>query len=899
MNVFNKLTLKSLKKNKTRTIVTIIGIMLSAAMICAVTTFTSSMRNYVLEYTIYTQGNWHGSVSEADAEMIEKIGSEDKVEQLTYNQIIGYAEIGSKNTYKPYMYIIGAEKDSFFDMMPVHLIDGRYPQTGDEIIIPEHVLSNGGLTYKIGDTLSLKVGERMLDGYALGQSNPCYTYAPGTNKEVLNDEKIEIKTATSYKIVGIYERPDFEEYTAPGYTAITLCGSRLDGAASYDIFYKMKNPKDIFDFSNQMIYENSFLQVDENTDVLMFSGASRYSSFEAVLTGLAVIVIVLIMFGSVSLIYNAFAISVSERTKQFGLLSSIGATGKQLKRMVLFEALSVSAIGIPLGIGVGIGGIAVTLLIIGDKFTSITGKFDLPMRICVSWESVVIAVVIGLITVLISAWIPSIRATRMTAIEALRQSSDIKISKRRTKTSRLTYKLFGLPGVIASKHYKRNRKKYRTTVISLFMSIVLFVSASAFSYYLMESVGGAFYGREYDIQCSISTDKLEGKSADDVFAILMKDEQITDGAYVLRTSLNGDIDKKYVSDMPKFSVYHDYTIHGGVYFVSDSSFNELVDKHKLNADDYYDKSNPTAIAFDGGRQFDNTKGKYVTLNTLIGDESEIDCNVAKNIDGYERIGTFVDEQGNRFIQYRKLDTASDGIITVAESEACIDYTMKSNKTVSGDFPFYINKGTGANLILVYPMSMADYAIPEEKLNGANYEYYFKSNDHAATVDNFRTMILDNDLGSLAVSDIAADDEANRNVITIIRVFSYGFIVLISLIAAANVFNTITTNISLRRREFAMLKSVGMTSRGFNRMMNFECILYGSKALLLGLPVSAIVTYFIYFVISDGYETTYHLPWGAIGIATLSVFLVVGATMLYSMSKIKKDNPIDALKNENL
>ena len=148
-------------------------------------------------------------------------------------------------------------------------------------------------------------------------------------------------------------------------------------------------------------------------------------------------------------------------------------------------------------------------------------------------------------------------------------------------------------------------------------------------------------------------------------------------------------------------------------------------------------------------------------------------------------------------------------------------------------------------------------------------------------------------------DVAEQEESERNIVTIIRVFSYGFIVLISLIAAANVFNTISTNISLRRREFAMLKSVGMTQKGFNKMMNFECLLYGSRALLYGLPVSCGVTYLIYLAVMEGMETKFHLPWTAIGIATLSVFLVVFVTMMYSMSKIKKDNPIDALKNENL
>ncbi len=205
-----------------------------------------------------------------------------------------------------------------------------------------------------------------------------------------------------------------------------------------------------------------------------------------------------------------------------------------------------------------------------------------------------------------------------------------------------------------------------------------------------------------------------------------------------------------------------------------------------------------------------------------------------------------------------------------------------------------------NLCVLYPVSMLDAFLPAEKAEDfARAVYYLQSNNHGATYDRMKAVLLENNLSYSRMYDYAADQETSRNLVLVIEVFSYGFIVLISLIAAANVFNTISTNISLRRREFAMFKSVGMTERGFNKMMNFECLLYGSKALLLGLPVSAGITYLIYKSVSDGFETTYHLPWTAIGISVLSVFLVVFITMLYSMSKIKKEKPIDALKNENL
>ena len=175
----------------------------------------------------------------------------------------------------------------------------------------------------------------------------------------------------------------------------------------------------------------------------------------------------------------------------------------------------------------------------------------------------------------------------------------------------------------------------------------------------------------------------------------------------------------------------------------------------------------------------------------------------------------------------------------------------------------------------------------------------KSENPSESRNEVKTLLSDRGINTNNFNDYAEAEEENRNIVTLIQVFAYGFIILISLIAAANVFNTISTNISLRRREFAMLKSVGMTSKGFNRMMNFECLLYGSLALLYGLPASAGVTYLIYMAMAAGYDAGFRLPWTAIGIAVLSVFLVVFVTMMYSMSKIKKDNPIDALKNENL
>lgn len=908
MNVFNKVTLESLKKNRTRTIVTIIGIMLSAAMVCASTTLVSSMQNFVLRCEIYSSGDWHGAVYDAAYKDYEDIRDSDRVSSAAYAQVLGYAKIDSANERKPYLYVLGGDVASgYFETMPVHLILGTLPKDSTEIILPEHLTSNGKVNYKLGDTVTLDVGDRTLDGRRLGQDTPVYTYDSETQVEIMSGERLENTEPRTYTVVGIYERPTFEDYSAPGYTALTAADTKSADQSLIHCYFKLHKPAGVYDFMREMGYTQEY-RYAYNTKVLLYSGTAPFDSFLTAFYSLAAIIIALIVFGSVSLIYNAFSISVSERTRQFGLLSSVGATRKQLRRMVLFEALAVSIVGIPLGILVGIGGIGITLLLIGDKFFSIV-RVDIPMRLCVSWQAVVIAAVIALVTVLISAWIPSKRATRVSAVEAIRQSMDIKVSARPVRTSKLAYKLFGLPGVLAGKHYKRNRKKYRTTVVSLFMSIVLFVSAAAFTDYMMESAEGGLASDQFDLIYATESDASAAMTPDALLELLFSEQDVTGGTYTKKQFLQGDISREYVTAMfaDRFADFgmeredaapKELGISGYLYFVADAEFNRLLEKYNLKEADYYDRDKPLGLALDRNIELDRRLEKYVTLDTLKGDGCVIEGLYYVEIDGYYRKDSRIDENGNKVVLYQNRDNEND-IIELPYEESFAKYTLRSEKTIE-EAPFFVSRSTPVAINMIYPYSMLENVVPEAALNQfRNTEYFLTSSDHAASFENLATMLTENGLSSRQLFDYAANAETNRNVITIIRVFAYGFIVLISLIAAANVFNTISTNISLRRREFAMLKSVGMTQKGFRRMMNCECLLYGSKALLLGLPVSCSITYLIYRAVTTAYETSFHLPWAAIGIAVLSVFLVVFATMMYAMRKVKKDNPIDALKNENL
>ena len=855
MNVFHKVTLESLKKNKTRTVVTIIGIILSAAMICGVTTFISSMQNYLVKSAVYSIGAWHALAEDSAYETYQEICASDKVKDAVYAQQLGYAYAeGCINVYKPYLYVLGAS-EGFKDMLSIHITGGKYPTSGNEILLPEHLASNGGVHYQVGDTVTLELGNRVSDGFILTANNPLI-YS-NKDQEAVVEETLEIRESRTYTVVGFYERLSWqvERYDAPGYTVITVADTVPSENYLYNIYFTMNQPKEVFRFFEENEFKGSL-----NSNVLMYQGASRYNGFYNMLYGLAAIIIVLIMFGSVSLIYNAFSISVSERTKQFGLLSSVGATRKQLRKMVFFEALVVGAIGIPVGIIAGVLGIEVTLFFIGSKFMA----FGMPIKmgLYVSPVSILIAGVVAFVTVIISAWIPSKRATKVSAVEAVRQNMDIKIKRSIVKTSKFTYRVFGLPGMLASKHFKRNRKKYRATVMSLFMSIVLFVSASAFSEYLMESFTGGFGTNGYDLSVELYGEEFGGKTPEEVFALLQTDQDVNQITYAVKKYFTGRVSAEYLNEGVSQMADDFAEVYGYIYFVRDSDFISLLNQYHLDENKFMNSAEPLGIIIDGNISFDRNEGKFTKDNIFRSDDSIIEC---------------YDWQ---------------------EEQPVVNFTLKAGKTIY-ETPYYIQSLSGG-FNMIYPIGQYANVIPDDGSDdGQYYRYFMTSGNHAASYQNMKSVLTENGVVSRTLHDYAKDVEDDRNQIMIMQVLSYGFIVLISLIAAANVFNTISTNISLRRREFAMLQSVGMTKGGLRRMMNYECLLYGSKSLLLGLPVACAVTYLIYRAVLAGYETSFRLPFAAIGIAILSVFLVVFSTMMYSMKKLKTDNLIDDLKNENI
>ncbi len=843
MNIFNKVALQGLKKNPTRTLVTVIGVVLSAAMITAVATFAVSLQNYMINGAAAKYGNWHVEIPNADSSFMEEQEGDSQVVSAVELQNIGYATLeGGQNPDKPYLFITGWNEDAL-DTLPIKMLSGRLPENSSEIVIPAHIAANGGVKISVGDTLILSVGHRMSDNQKLSQHD---SYRA--------EEKLVSTTEKNYTVVGICQRPAIEEYVAPGYTLITI--EKETQTDSLTVFITLKNPYQVHSYVSSISDSNSYVL---NDDVLRFMGLSGEKMVTVLLYSIGGILIALVMLGSVFLIYNSFNISLNERTHQFGILMSVGATEKQLRNSVLFEGICIGIIGIPIGILVGIPSIKLVLSLVAKNFANVIYD-NVPLTLAVSVPTLVVASVISIITILISAYIPAKKAASIPVMECIRQTNEVKVEAKKIRTSKVTERLYGLEETLALKNFKRNKQRYRSIILSLTLSVVLFVTASSFGTYLNQiAESSSVVVEEYDI-CFYTRDMEENELLQ-LYAETRTADGVTESSYqalstyssVLNTS---DLSSHFFDELGQPIGYDGASekveVFLDIQFVEDRVYQNLLQGLNLSPEEYTGQ-----------------------------DDKMIMVGILPN-------GWYMQEQPMEFN---------------LQSETG-NQTKTIRATFVQDYPDLLpaerGEWSGYTLMVIAPFQVkAQFDKLDATIKPTKLGMTYKSENPGGSTSKIQEIIdgagITADYNLYNIYEIL---EQNRNINFIVNLFSVVFIIMISLIAIANVFNTISTNIKLRRRELAMLRSVGMSDRDFNKMMGFECVLYGARTMLWGLPISGALSYLIYRgMLSGGGNIDFIFPWSSMGGSILGVFIVVFITMLYAVSKIKRENIIDALRDE--
>ena len=939
MAVLLKYTFRTLRKNRMRTIVTIIGIVLSMALVTAVIEGGYSGMQYLIRVMEESSGRFHGYFGGMSPEEAAEVPEMSGVSETAELREVGWAEIGSQNPGKPYLLVASSEdfavekssgdpsesgtkgadtKASLGGLLPIRLIEGRMPENDTEILLPDHLSVNGEVSYEIGDVLELDLGKRLVNGNE-AHEDLAFGGMSGTESEEIADT-----VRKTYTVVGFYERFSYEvEYMrCPGYTALTKGGA----GDSVRVFFRLKNVGRFSAFERAHSTEEH--PITAHSELLAFTGRISDGGLQSVFYGFVGILVFLVAFGSISLIYNSFSISVSERTRQYGILKSVGATKAQIRTTVLMEALTLSLIAIPIGLLVGCAGIGITLYLLRGAFTTMfEGGIEVRMQLVLNPAALGIAALVSLITVLISAFIPAKRAIRVSPIRAIRSSDDVRIRPRAVKTSALTQKLFGFEGMMASKNFKRNRKRYRATVVSIFLSVVLFISASSFSSYLKASAGGleaANTASDVVWGWSLAPGSTDLSSVPERLRMASDLPGVTDAsALVTVGGFDKEIDREFLDQSFLRNPYEDFSDQDesgpvryfiGDAFIDDEHFDAYAKECGTSREELSRDGKTRGILYNSIRTYyyTNEGRKFFSFDILKKDAvpAVIPGTMLRELAGYSMVN--YDEDADSVTYYpldylEELDREGRGIDEADPEKAVVLSMEEAHRRV--DFPvgalsrkLPLGPFRNNDAMLIYPMSALPEILPEEALtegSGISCMISMRSENHSETTSKLNEILEDSGVSDGQVNDLAAPRESIRMAILVINVFSYGFIILISLIAAANVFNTISTNILLRRREFAMLKSVGLSESGFRKMLNYECLIYGLRGLLFGLPAAVLMTFAIYSVARKSFELSFYIPWQSVVIAVGSVFLVVFATMIYARRKLSKDNPIDALKLETL
>ena len=852
MNVLKKLTIRNLKLNKKRTITTIIGIMLSTALICATFGLGTSFQQSLLQDAIKSSGDYHATFYNIPKEEQKYITENRQIDSYYITQDLGYAEIEKKlpDSYNRY-WLIKQYDEKALTNNGIQLVEGRLPENENEILIQDRATDYSNQEYRIGDMMHLKIGERYSSTgeEKLGAMNPLETTEDGEQvleKFVLTGEEKE------YKIVGIMKRPssEIEPYYAPFLVCITYLPENKI-TENVDISVKYKDVTKAYEIteeiSKQNGEENSYEYIT-NGDVLRWSGVSKRTNIATTLYVVVGIIVVIIIFSSVFVIRNSFRIMITEKYRQYGMLASIGATSKQIKRNVLQEAFYLGVIAIPLGILGSLLAVFILVLLVQNligEYANMEFTFYFP------WMAILIGTVLSIVTIYLSSIIPARKAAKISPIEAIRSNTEIKIKRKKIQAPKWIKKLFKIGGLISYKNLKRSKKQYRTTVISIVVSIAIFLALTSIIQYAF-GFTDIYYYENIGYNIVVRSEEEENEKNLQQYNEISKMDGIEQ--YSIQKMAYITIGKEY--DNKELAQYYggsqlDRTIP--IIAIEDKYYNELVQKLGISKEE----AKTGAILADNVSYYKDNK--YATANQFTIKEGEtIKC--------YQENLAEIEEE------------------TPIENKKQME--IKILKRLGEEQTIGIGRGTHCLIVTEEFLQnyMPNYRISNMYIQAEEPEEICK--------------MLDN-MENIEYTNYDESMKQTKAIRTVIYIFVYGFIAVITLIGVTNIFNTITTNMLLRSKEFAMLKSVGMTGKEFNNMIRLESIFYGLKSLIIGLPIGLLLSYALYKAFGTSMEITYQIPWTSIGIAVLFVFIIVFITMKYSINKINKQNIIETIRNDNI
>lgn len=939
MNLMKTLTLKNLKLNRKRTIVTIVGIILATALLSALVTLVSSFQYSIIEYQKQKGGDFHVKFSNVKMSELSEFKNNRNIESTFETMGMGFAKLdGCKNEDKPYAYVMATD-EAGFERGCFKLIEGRMAKNEEEIVIPRHLKTNGRIDIKVGDEITLDVGKRYDSNTesVIGE-NCAYEH----EAETLTDT-----VTKSYKVVGIMERPGYgmEDYSAAGYTFVTYSdelaaidnGTKSEAGEAdttltvYSRYtQKALRNKDAVtadiigvdeklfakanDSSVEMTAEESdrFLKEMEDAkyDIYINGFLISYEcvfpidgTFKALFT-VAVVVALIIILTSVYCIKNSFNISITEKIRQYGMLASVGATRRQIKSSVKTEAAMLGVVGIPVGT---MSGILASLVLVKVVNALSAGWLNFALSFHTSLPALILAVILSIATIYFSATGSARRAAKVTPLEAIRNTKEIKIKSAKLKTPAIIGRIWGIGGVISYKNIKRNNKKYRTTVTSIVICSVTFIVISYFMSMAFSMVGMSYASTDYNIGINMSYKK--DVDIEKLSELVNSIEGVDD--YLVGAGYDFDVDKpEYTKEYGEYcrQVYDNSEDVSEMFLITvldDKSYD------KYASDAGIKNAAAGAILVNKGTfdVYNENSSKYVKKEMELykykaGDTIECGYNVYDDassddnaVEGDTESSTESSTEDNS--GYVDEETINNGVrktvdVTIAgvTDKVPIGYKGYSYTTLlfmnQKGFESLWADGKSGNELKPGYASYSAYVVAE---NADDYQDTFEKE----TEENPEYSQI-----SFYVSNLDKQMRDEKSLFTLLGVFAYGLIVVIALIGITNIINTLSTGMELRSREFATLRSIGMTDKQFAGMVRLESVFISVKALVIGVPLGILISYLLCVMMNRMDDAImYEPPYKAIILCIVVVIMLIYAIMKLSMTKLRHNNIIETIKNENL
>lgn len=949
MNLMKTLTLKNLKLNRKRTIVTIVGIILATALLSALVTLVSSFQYSMIEYQKQKDGDFHVKFSGVKMSELSEFKNNRNIESTFETMGMGFAKLdGCKNEDKPYAYVMATD-EAGFEKGCFNLIEGRMAKNEDEIVIPRHLKTNGRIDIKVGDEITLDIGKRY-DSNTEGViwENIAYEHEAETLTDTVTKQ---------YKVVGIMERPGYgmEDYSAAGYTFVTYSNelaaidngtkseeSEADNTLTVYSRYTQKalRNKDavtadiigvdekLFEKANNSSVEMSAEESDryfkemENAKYDIY--INRYlisyecvfpidGTFKALFTVAAVVALIIILT-SVYCIKNSFNISITEKIRQYGMLASVGATRRQIKSSVKTGAAMLGVVGIPVGT---MSGILASLILVKVVNALSAGWLNFALSFHTSLPALILAVILSIATIYFSATGSARRAAKVTPLEAIRNTKEIKIKSAKLKTPAIIGRIWGIGGVVSYKNIKRNKKKYRTTVTSIVICSVTFIVISYFMSMAFSVVEMSYASTDYNIEINMSCKK--NLDIEKLSELLSGIEGAKD--YLVGASYYFDVDKpEYTKEYGEYcgQLYDDSEDVSQEFFITvlnDKSYDKYAsDAGIKNADtgailvnkgtfDVYNEKSSKYVKEEMElykyKAGDTIRCGYNVYDDASSDDNAVEGDTESSTDDNNAVEGDTESGTEDNSGYVDEETINNGV------RKTVDVTIAgvTDKVPTG------YKGYGNTTLLFmnqkgFESLWADGKSGNELKPGhASYSAYVVAENADEYQDTFEKETEGNteySQISFYVSNLDKQMRDEKSLFTLLGVFVYGLIVVIALIGITNIINTLSTGMELRSREFATLRSIGMTDKQFAGMVRLESVFISVKALVIGVPLGILISYLLCVMMNRMDDAIiYEPPYKAIILCIVVVIMLIYAIMKLSMTKLRHNNIIETIKNENL